>query len=87
MLPNIPHYAAVKERTGLEPKDIVEDYPYHIATALVYLLRAEFKHNDPAEDYQKAIDHITFEMERKSGQANNRKRNDPQAYFMESERS
>ena len=37
---------------------------YHLGTACTYILRAYKKHDTPNEDIQKAIDHLTFELER-----------------------
>ena len=60
--PEVSHYK--KHPTGIEAKYIAEGFTYHIGTAIVYLWRAAFKHEDPTTDYIKAIDHIRFEIDR-----------------------
>lgn len=49
---------------NLEPHHVAEHLPYNIATAVVYLMRAPYKHDDPVEDMCKAVDHIQFEIHR-----------------------
>ena len=45
--------------------DIIEDYElnYNCATALTYILRSDRKHNSPEECLQKAIDHLSNQLE------------------------
>tara|TARA_R110002012_G_scaffold58890_3_gene153261 strand:- start:3522 stop:3809 length:288 start_codon:yes stop_codon:yes gene_type:complete len=47
-------------------KQVVENFKlnYHLGTAVTYILRAYKKHKTPNEDLQKAIDHLTFELEK-----------------------
>jgi hypothetical protein len=47
-------------------KEVVDNFNlnYHLGTACTYILRAYKKHDTPNEDIQKAIDHLTFELER-----------------------
>lgn len=47
-------------------KEVVDNFQlnYHLGTACTYILRAYKKHDTPNEDLQKAIDHLTFELER-----------------------
>ena len=61
-LPDVPHYGHLT--CGVEWKDISGDFSYNIGTALSYLGRAEYKHDCPIEDYEKARDHIEFEITR-----------------------
>lgn len=61
-LPDVPHYRA--HPSGVECKDIVQEFSYNIGTAMAYLWRAELKHDDPREDIGKAIDHLHFELDR-----------------------
>jgi|TARA_R100001463_G_scaffold69904_1_gene123387 hypothetical protein len=51
---------------GYTAKQVVDNFnlPYHLGTAVTYILRAYKKHNTPNEDIQKAIDHLTFELEK-----------------------
>jgi hypothetical protein len=50
---------------GLEARHVIENYPYHIATALSYLWRCGRKQGSKAsDDLQKARQHIKFEIER-----------------------
>jgi len=54
--PTIPHLQAI---------DVVQDFPYNIATAMVYLWRCGRKPGvDPIEDLRKAIQHLEFEIRR-----------------------
>lgn len=49
---------------GLEARHVIENYPYHIATALAYLWRCGRKRGSKAQDdLQKAKQHIGFQME------------------------
>ena len=59
---NPPHYTS--HPTGVECKDIVQEFTYNIGVAMSYLWRAPFKHDSAIEDLQKAIKHIGFEIER-----------------------
>ena len=47
-------------------REVVENFElnYNLGTAVTYLLRAYRKHKTPNEDIQKAIDHLTFELEK-----------------------
>lgn len=47
-------------------KDVVDNFElnYHLGTACTYILRAYKKHKKPNSDIQKAIDHLTFELEK-----------------------
>ena len=46
--------------------EVVDNFnlSYHLATACTYILRAYRKHKTPNSDIQKAIDHLTFELEK-----------------------
>ena len=51
---------------GIEAHDVIDDFllTYNVGTAVTYLLRAGKKPNNPkAQDIQKAIDHLKFELE------------------------
>ena len=86
MKPNVPHYIKVEEEIGVAPKDIVGGYSYNVGTAMAYLLRSPYKHEEsPMEDIAKARDHLNFELERLHGQAQNRQRSDYQADTLEQE--
>lgn len=65
------HYRWMADAIGLEPKDIAGLFPYHVGTALVYLMRAgrkcgEGESADGAaiRDIRKAIRHAEFEIDR-----------------------
>ena len=60
----IPEYYKGKE--GYEARKVCDnfDLPYHLATAVTYLLRAYHKHKSPKEDINKAIAHLEFELEK-----------------------
>tara|TARA_R110001583_G_scaffold161297_1_gene313207 strand:+ start:1710 stop:1970 length:261 start_codon:yes stop_codon:yes gene_type:complete len=60
----IPNYY-VGKYYGYEARKICEDFelPYHIATAVTYLVRCERKHGDSRECIQKAINHLQFQLE------------------------
>ena len=47
-------------------KQVVDNFElnYHLGTAVTYILRAYKKHKTPNQDLQKAIDHLTFELEK-----------------------
>lgn len=50
---------------GLEARHVIENYPYHIATAIAYLWRCGRKEGvDPLDDLRKAKMHLGFELER-----------------------
>lgn len=50
---------------GLEARHVIENYPYHIATAIAYLWRCGRKEGvDPLDDLRKAKMHLEFELER-----------------------
>ena len=51
---------------GIKANEIIDDFllTYNVGTAVTYLLRAGKKPNNPkAQDIQKAIDHLKFELE------------------------
>ena len=57
------------KKYGYSARKVVEDFDlsYNVGTAVSYLLRAGKKEGNPAEqDIQKAIDHLTFELEKLS---------------------
>ena len=60
----IPQYYKGKE--GYEARRVCDNFelPYHLATAVTYLLRAYRKHESPVEDINKAIAHLEFELEK-----------------------
>jgi hypothetical protein len=61
----VPFYYIGKK--GLMAKDICDEFdlPYHLATAVTYILRAKKKHNDKGKsDINKAIAHLEFELNR-----------------------
>ena len=60
----IPEYYKGKE--GYEARRVCDNFelPYHLATAVTYLLRAYHKHESPVEDITKAIAHLEFELEK-----------------------
>jgi|TARA_R100000479_G_C6390326_1_gene204814 hypothetical protein len=53
-------------KNGYTAREVVDNFnlPYHLGTAVTYILRAYRKHDSPNEDLQKAIDHLTFELEK-----------------------
>ena len=60
----IPDYYKGKE--GYEARKVCDNFelPYHLATAVTYLLRAYRKHETPLDDITKAIAHLEFELEK-----------------------
>lgn len=61
----VPKYYIGKN--GMMAKDICDafDLPYHLATALTYIIRCKNKHNDKGiSDINKAIAHLEFELYR-----------------------
>ena len=60
----IPNYYRGKE--GYEARKVCDnfDLPYHLATAVTYILRAYHKHKSPIEDITKAIAHLEFELDK-----------------------
>ena len=51
---------------GIKANEVIDDYllTYNVGTAVTYLLRAGKKADNPkAQDIQKAIDHLEFELE------------------------
>ena len=51
---------------GIKAHDVIDDFllTYNVGTAVTYLLRAGKKADNPkAQDIQKAIDHLEFELE------------------------
>tara|TARA_Y100001937_G_scaffold94685_1_gene128437 strand:- start:42 stop:302 length:261 start_codon:yes stop_codon:yes gene_type:complete len=62
---NIPKYYIGKN--GMMAKDVCDqfDLPYHLATALTYIIRCKKKHNDKGvSDIKKAMAHLKFELSR-----------------------
>ena len=68
----IPEYYKGKE--GYEARKVCDNFelPYHLATAVTYLLRAYHKHESPVEDITKAIAHLEFELEKIKRENNER---------------
>ena len=61
----VPNYYVGKY--GIMAKDVCDDFelPYHLATAVTYILRAKKKHNAKGNsDINKAIAHLEFELNR-----------------------
>ncbi len=60
----IPKYYKGKE--GYEARKVCDNFnlPYHLATAVTYILRAYHKHDTPVDCIQKAINHLEFELEK-----------------------
>lgn len=64
----VPDY--YKGKNGYEARKVCDNFelPYHIATAVTYLIRSSNgmvnKHNEPFDDYNKAIAHIEFQIEK-----------------------
>ena len=58
----IPEYYKGKE--GYEARRVCDNFelPYHLATAVTYLLRAYRKHDTPVDCIKKAIAHLEFEL-------------------------
>ena len=50
--------------TGVECKDITQEFNYNVGSAMAYLWRHERKNG--IEDLKKAVEHINFEIERLS---------------------
>lgn len=48
--------------SGVEAKDIAQEFTYNIGTAIAYLWRHEYKNG--IEDLKKAVKHIEFEIQR-----------------------
>lgn len=65
------HYTS--HPSGVECIQIVEQYPYNIATAMAYLWRCEDKHSDPEEDIRKAIWHLEREIFKRKKATNKKK--------------
>jgi hypothetical protein len=62
LLPDRPYYVLP---TGAQVKDVVAHLDYNVGVAAAYLFRAGRKPgNAKADDIQKAIDHLRFELER-----------------------
>ena len=60
----VPEY--YKGKNGYQARKVCDNFelPYHLATAVTYLLRAYNKHESPVEDITKAIAHLEFELEK-----------------------
>jgi len=54
--------------SGVEAKDIAQEFTYNIGTAIAYLWRHEYKNG--IEDLKKAVKHIEFEIQRLEREAN-----------------
>lgn len=50
--------------SGVECRKIVEEFPYHIASAMAYLWRSDHK-GEFEQDIRKAMTHLRFELERR----------------------
>lgn len=48
--------------SGVECKDIIQEFSYNIGSAMGYLWRHEYKNG--VQDLKKAVQHIQFEIER-----------------------
>ena len=60
----VPEY--YKGNNGYEARKVCDNFnlPYHLATAVTYILRAYHKHETPVDCIQKAINHLEFELEK-----------------------
>jgi len=60
----VPEY--YKGLNGYEARKVCDnfDLPYHLATAVTYILRSYHKHETPIECLTKAINHLEFEIEK-----------------------
>ena len=60
----IPEYYKGKE--GYEARKVCDNFelPYHLASAVTYLLRAYHKHDTPVDCIKKAIAHLEFELDK-----------------------
>ena len=60
----VPEY--YKGLNGYEARKVCDnfDLPYHLATAVTYILRSYHKHETPIECLTKAINHLQFEIEK-----------------------
>ena len=56
------HYTS--HPSGVECKDIAQEYSYNVGTAMAYLWRHCDKHDDPTIDIRKAMKHLQFELDR-----------------------
>lgn len=66
----IKHYYDHPIIENLQAIDVIQAFPYNIATAMAYLWRCGRKPDtDPVEDLRKAITHIEFEIKRLQGNA------------------
>jgi len=54
--------------SGIEAKDIAQEFTYNIGTAIAYLWRHEYKNG--IEDLKKAVKHIEFEIQRLEREVN-----------------
>ena len=63
-LERIPEY--YKGKNGYEARKVCDnfDLPYHLATAVTYILRSYHKHDTPIECLTKAKAHLEFEIEK-----------------------
>ncbi|MEM7196699.1 MAG: hypothetical protein AAF402_17370 [Pseudomonadota bacterium] len=53
--------------TGIQCRDVVEHFPANLASAIEYIWRCDYKHDDPIEDLEKAIAKIQREIELRRG--------------------
>ena len=60
----VPEY--YKGENGYEARKVCDnfDLPYHLATAVTYILRSYHKHDTPIECLTKAKAHLEFEIEK-----------------------
>ncbi len=60
----VPEY--YKGKNGYEARKVCDnfDLPYHLATAVTYILRSYHKHDTPIECLTKAKAHLEFEIEK-----------------------
>jgi len=60
----VPEY--YKGLEGYEARKVCDNFnlPYHLATAVTYILRSYHKHDTPIECLSKAINHLEFEIEK-----------------------
>ncbi len=60
----VPEY--YKGKNGYEARKVCDNFnlPYHLATAVTYILRSYHKHDTPIECLTKAKAHLEFEIEK-----------------------
>ena len=62
--PDVEHYTC--HPSGVQAKDVSGHHTYHVGTAITYLMRSPYKHDDPLDDIIKARNHLNFEIKRLS---------------------